>query len=83
MMFRSEVEFYITDDEAKLAELRAKAKEVDDHNSGEHLVEYTTEQAFTVAWHDDPDWCHANVLQGWVVNSAGLFRDAETEASDE
>lgn len=46
--------------------LQAKARELDD----EEVDEYTLVQALQVVWHQDPDWLHKHVLEGWTLDKA-------------
>lgn len=71
------INFHLKDD-AGCDLIIAKAREIDDREHGEHMAEYTIEQAITVVFHDEPEFLFQNgVLWGWTVNLPDMWRDNE------
>jgi len=49
--------------------LMTKAAQVDaEYNGVDEAIDYTIAQALQVVWHLDPEWLHANVLEGWTLD---------------
>lgn len=78
MIFSAPVDFHIADDPDLQAKLREKAVEIDDRENAQHQASYTVEQAFTVVWHQEPEWLvETGILYGWVVEKPGLWPPAD------
>jgi len=70
-VIRAEVEFWLNgpDPNLTLAELRIKARELDEENGNEPPESYTLAQAFQVCWHYAPEWLYdGKRLAGWTLN---------------
>ncbi len=63
---RAEVTFHLKDIKPEV--LFSKAGELDDQS--DEVEEYTIAQALQVIWHNDPEWFHENVLDGWTMDKA-------------
>lgn len=61
---RAEVTFMLTDGSEQRLRKRAQLLGEEEYDTAE---EYTLLQALQVVWHHDPEWLHANVLEGWVL----------------
>src|SRR4051812_13399832 len=58
-----------------LALLEQKARELDSENCSDQPETYTLVQMIQIIWHNEPEWLHEHVLEGWVME--------EAEAEDE
>lgn len=68
----AEVTFYLKDGRDVLEKLTTKARQIDEDNGNlsDAPDEYTIPQALQVVWHNDPEWLHDNVLDGWTLDRA-------------
>jgi hypothetical protein len=70
MDVEAEVTFMVKDDQVDA--LMSKAREIDEVNqSPEDMPEtYRVDQALQIVWHEEPEWLHKNVLEGWTLDKA-------------
>lgn len=87
MEVEAQVRFIFKD--GPIEQLFTRAAELDEEGAwgGVDIPEtYTLAQALQIVWHQDPDWLHANVLMGWVMEKAkvkGTWRDVWPGPTDE